>query len=75
MLEDQGDYKPTYNTADAPPNSNNSQANTDIISISDATDSYDVTSFLESAFNLMGDHPEAKDTVAADLMALNQAWK
>ena len=71
MLEDQGDPKPTANTADAPPDPNSSQADTDISSISDATDSSYVTSLLASALNLMGNHQEAKDAVAEYLISLN----
>ena len=73
MLNYQGDSNPTANADDAPNDFNISQANTDISSISNATDSYNVTSLLASAFNLMGDHPEAKDAVSAALMSLNQA--
>ena len=72
MLEDQGDFKTTANAADAPPNSNISQADTDIRKISDATGSSDVTSILASAFNLMVNYPEEKDAFTEDMMALNQ---
>ena len=73
MLEDQGDSKPTANEDDAPTDSNSSKADTDISSISDATDSSDVISLLAYAFNIMGNHLEAKDAVVASLMTLNQA--
>ena len=42
--------------------------------ISDATDSYYVTSLLTSTFNIIRDL-ESKDAVAAALMALNQSWR
>ena len=74
-MEDQGDYKPTTNAYYYPPKSNNSQLYTDISSISDATGSSDVTSILASALNIMGNNPEAKDTVVESLMSLNQSWK
>ena len=61
--------------ADAPPDSNSSQADTDISSISDATESSNVTSIPAYDFNLMGDIPEAKDVVSAALMTTNQNWK
>ena len=73
MMEDQGDYKPTTNAYYYPPKSNNSQLYTDISSISDATGSSDVTSILASALNIMGNNPEAKDTVVESLMSLNQS--
>ena len=72
MLEDQGDSNPTSNAANAPLDSKLSQADTDISSISDATDYSNVTSLLSYTFNIMGNYPEANDTVASDLMALNQ---
>ena len=73
MLEDQGDSKPTANKDDAPTDSNSSKADTDISSTRDATDYSDVTSLLSYAFNVMGDHLDAKDSVVAYLMTLNQA--
>ena len=72
MLEDQGDFNPTANMATDPCDSNSSQVDTYISSISDATDSSNVTSLLASAFKLMGNYPEARDAVTAALMALNQ---
>ena len=60
MMEDRGDYKTTANAEDAPPDSNSIQAETEIISISDATDSSEITSIISSALNIMGNHPEAK---------------
>ena len=72
MLEYQGDYKPTTNTKDSPPNSKSSQSDTDISSISNATDSSDVTSLLAYALNIMVNYPEAKESVASALMDLNQ---
>ena len=74
MMEDQGCYKPTYNAADDPTNSNSRPAYTDISSITDATESSDITSILTSTFNIMVDRPEAKDAIAASMMALSQAW-
>ena len=63
------DYKPIVNASDAPPKSNISQDNTDISSITDYTDSSDVTRLLVPAFNLMGNHPDSKDTLTESLMA------
>ena len=73
MLEEQGYYKSTDNAAGALPDPNRSQADTDIRIISDATDSSYINSLLESTFNLMVNHPEAKDAVASALMDINQA--
>ena len=72
MLKDKSDSKPTANAADDPTNSNISQYYTDTSSITDATDSSDFTILLAPVFNIMGDHTEAKETVAAALMALSQ---
>ena len=72
MLEDQGYSNPNANTADDPPDYNRRQADTDIISISDATDSSDVISLLAPAFSLMGNYPEVKDAADAYMMALDQ---
>ena len=74
MLEDQGYSNTTANTADDPTNYNSSQAETDIRRISDATDTSYITSLLAPAFNIIGNHPDAKEAVASDLMALNQYW-
>ena len=73
ILEDQGDSNPTTNLDDAPTDSNSSEADTYISSISDATDSPYVTSLLAYSFNLMGDRLEVKDAAVVSLMALNQA--
>ena len=73
MMEYQSDLDPTANTADAPPDSNISQADNDISIISDTNYSSKITSLLDSVFNIIGNHPEAKDAVASALMALNQA--
>ena len=72
MLEDHSDSKPTANAAYYPTDSNIRKTDTDISRISDTTDYYNVTSLLVSDFNLMGDYPEAKDSVTAALMALNK---
>ena len=72
MMDYQGDFNPTANAGDDPPKYNISQSETDISIISDATYSSNITSILASAFNLMGNHPEAKEAVASDLMAINQ---
>ena len=69
MIDDQGDSKSTANANDAPPNSNNIQADTDTSSISNSTDSSDVTSLL------MGDYPDARYDFSAALIALNQTWR
>ena len=60
MLEYQGDLNPTANAADAPTNSNIRQAYTEIISISDATDSSNITNLLASTFN---DEISSKDII------------
>ena len=73
MLEYQGDLNPTANAADAPTDSNIRQAYTEIISISDATDSSNTNSILASAFNIMVNHTEAKDAVASSLMEPKQS--
>ena len=75
MLEDQGYYNPTANATGAPLNSNRSQDDTGIGSISDVTDSSDINSLLASAFNIMGGHQEEKDAIASSMMELNQDWR
>ena len=73
MLNYQGDSNPTANADDAPNDFNISQANTDISSITNATEYYYVTSILSSDFNIMDNHPEAKYAIATSLIELNQA--
>ena len=74
MLNDKSNSKPSTNTSNAPTKSNGSQSDTDISSITDTTDYSDDTNILVFAFNIMTNHPEAKDAAAATLRSLSQTW-